>query len=73
MKYKELVELFRRNQILDELISFIDDFLEHHKKIVFDIFNLQEFVDITKKLTNELINELLDIGMVKYNIYYEKY
>jgi len=67
MRYKELAELFRRNRIPDELIALTDDFLEQHKETPFSVFDLQSFINASKELSNELINELMDIGVVQYN------
>ena len=64
MRYKELAELFRRNRIPDDLIALTDDFLEQYKETSFNVFDLQNFINASKELSNELINELIDIGIV---------
>ena len=66
MRYKELAELFRRNRIPDELIALTDDFLEQHKETSFSVFDLQSFINASKEMSTELINELIDIGVVQY-------
>ena len=66
MRYKELAELFRRNRIPDAQIALTDDFLEQHKETPFSVFDLQSFINTSKELSNELINELIDIGVVQY-------
>jgi hypothetical protein len=66
MRYKELAELFRRNRIPDDLIALTDDFLEQYKETSFSVFDLQNFINASKELSNELINELIDIGIVQY-------
>ncbi len=66
MRYTELAELFRRNRIPDELIARTDDFLYQYKETSFSVFDLQNFIDASKELSDELISELIDINIVKH-------